>query len=246
MTVSGEFGGSEVSDRPSGALWRVEGGDFIFEAPGVARFSVSGGYVSVDRVPGCPQRKVSQLTGATPRAAAHFQRGHLALHAAAVVPPSATPAGATLVCGVSWAGKSTVAAALAERGWQVLEDDLVPVAHGLSGVPVLAERPEVPVLCAVVLRLSGGTSPSLSRATGAEVFDLLTRSVYQSHVADALLEPSAFGRLISALATNVQVWQLDRPRGVECIEDVADLVARVISLGDDTGGAGVDLTCDDA
>jgi hypothetical protein len=97
-----------------------------------------------------------------------------------------------------------------------------------------------------VLRLSGGAEPSLSRASGAKVFDLLTRSVYQSHVADALLEPASFARLISALATNVQVWQIDRPRGVECIEDVADLVARATGLEDDTGGAGVDLSCDDA
>lgn len=47
------------------------------------------------------------------------QRGVLALHASAVV----TPAGAVLFCGRRQAGKSTLAAALRQRGWPLAGDD---------------------------------------------------------------------------------------------------------------------------
>jgi hypothetical protein len=47
------------------------------------------------------------------------QRGALALHASAV----ATPGGAVLFCGERGAGKSTLAAALHQRGWSLVCDD---------------------------------------------------------------------------------------------------------------------------
>ncbi len=235
-----------MSLQPNGLLWRLDGSRFHMSVPGVADYTVIDGDISAFPAPEAPPDSVAQIAEATPRAAAHFQRGHLALHAAAVVPPNASPAHASVICGMSWTGKSTLAAELAERGWQVLEDDLVPVALGASGLPVLAERPEVPVRWVILLRLPGGSELSVKRATGAKIFDLLTRSVYQSHVADALLEPASFARLVSSLATNVEVWQLDRPRGVDCIEDVADLVARVTAHGDASGGAGADSERNDA
>lgn len=64
------------------------------------------------------------LAAACPRPRPWVQKGGLAVHAAAV----ALPTGAVIIAGMSGAGKSALAAALAQRGFAVLADEVTPVS----------------------------------------------------------------------------------------------------------------------
>lgn len=60
------------------------------------------------------------------------QRGEIPLHAASLVPPGG--GGAVAIVGDKGAGKSTLAAALLERGWTLVNDDLTRIAAVPGGV----------------------------------------------------------------------------------------------------------------
>ena len=91
--------------------------------PGVARYRITGGtLIEVALFPGAEHSLAEFFLMTTPFGALIHQRGELALHASAVVSPLSGKA--LLIAGSSGAGKSTVAAALAARGWTVMNDDV--------------------------------------------------------------------------------------------------------------------------
>jgi len=91
--------------------------------PGVARYRISGGtLIQIALFPGAEPSLAEFFLMATPFGALIHQRGELALHASAVVSPQSGKA--LLIAGISGAGKSTAAAALAQRGWAVINDDV--------------------------------------------------------------------------------------------------------------------------
>jgi hypothetical protein len=109
--------------RP-GALLRV--------MPGLGTFLATGGR----------RLRYAMAAGADPAAAAPllqgplcaaliYQRGEFPLHAATLVPPGGG-AGIALA-GDRGAGKSTLAYALVERGWRLLNDDLSRLVESASG-----------------------------------------------------------------------------------------------------------------
>ena len=107
-----------------GVLWEAESPRFLLTVPEVARYlATDGRSLTVDPDPAADPADVRRFALSTPLAALCLQRGLPVLHAAALVGPS----GATLICGDSAAGKSTLAAALALRGWTLIADDLAPI-----------------------------------------------------------------------------------------------------------------------
>ena len=91
--------------------------------PGVARYRITGGtLIEVALFPGAEPSLAEFLLMTTPFGALIHQRGELALHASAVLSPISGRA--LLIAGVSGAGKSTAAAALAQCGWTVINDDV--------------------------------------------------------------------------------------------------------------------------
>jgi hypothetical protein len=125
-----------------GVLWQAAPGRFLLDVPDVARYLVSdGAVITIDRAPAARDQDVTHFLNMTPLAALLFQRGQLALHAAAVSPPSprqgeegrGDEVGAILIAGDSGAGKSTLLAALLQRGWTMMCDDLAPVQVTESG-----------------------------------------------------------------------------------------------------------------
>jgi hypothetical protein len=100
--------------------------------PGVARYLVTDGRsVTIDAAPGARSTDVLRFLRMTPLAALLYQRGVLALHAAA----AAGPRGAVLLAGDSGSGKSTLLAELLRRRWAMLGDDLSPVGLDRRGDP---------------------------------------------------------------------------------------------------------------
>ena len=103
-------------------LWQARPGVFLMHMDGVARYLVADGRdVCVEPLGGRPADIASFLVGLW--IILLQQRGVTTLHAAAVY----TPGGAVLLLGRSGSGKSSLAAALVERGHALLADDVTGV-----------------------------------------------------------------------------------------------------------------------
>jgi hypothetical protein len=107
--------------------------EFLFILPGVGRFLVRDGReVSVHLEPGAPQDVLGLHLAHAGLAAVLHQRGKLPLHASGVV----VNGGCVAFLGGAYAGKSTIAAALNQRGYAALCDDICAVnyAEGIATV----------------------------------------------------------------------------------------------------------------
>ncbi len=101
---------------------------------GCSRYLVSdGNLVEIEPCGTAAAGEVRRFLRMTPTAALYLQRGIPVLHAAV----AADPAGhAIVLAGNSSVGKSVLLAALVQRGWGLLADDLAPVTLDAAGVPV--------------------------------------------------------------------------------------------------------------
>jgi hypothetical protein len=126
--------GDLVAAPHSGVLWRAAPGRLLLEVPDVARYLVSdGNLVEIEPCGAATAGEVRRFLRMTPTAALYLQRGIPVLHAAV----AADPAGhAIVLAGASSVGKSVLLAALVQRGWGLLTDDLAPVTLDAAGVPV--------------------------------------------------------------------------------------------------------------
>src|SRR5208337_3198059 len=113
----------------SGPSWQIAGESFLLNVPNVARFLLSKG-AAIDFDPASAEAldDVPIFILGTVFGILLHQRGRITLHASAV----RVNGGAVLFCGSSGAGKSTMAAALAQRGYPVASDDICPVSFDHS------------------------------------------------------------------------------------------------------------------
>jgi len=93
-----------------------------------------------------------------------LQRGDLPLHATTLFPPSGR--GAIAFAGPSGIGKSTLAAALMQRGWTLLADDLTRVTNE-HGIPVASPGSQHLKLWRDVCAERGIDTVGLERVTGS-------------------------------------------------------------------------------
>ncbi len=108
-----------------GTVFEVEGSRFLLRVPNGLHVLVEDGTtITVDRPDHLTDDDVALWLLGSAWGALAYQRGHLPLHASAVVLPSGRVSG---FCGPSGAGKSTLAAALAGRGRPVFADDVTTV-----------------------------------------------------------------------------------------------------------------------
>ena len=115
------------------AFWEAQRDTFLMHYEGVARYLVTNGRdVLVERWGGSDE-DVAAVLANTPLTALLQQRGMATLHAAAVQ----TEAGAVLLLGRSGDGKSSLAAALVERGYPLVADDVTAVVLNGSSPTVL-------------------------------------------------------------------------------------------------------------
>lgn len=123
-----------ISPSARGVLWQAATGCFLLEVPKVARYLVENGRsISIDPAPDVPPAMVEHHLGMLPMAALLYQRGMLAIHAAAVT----NDQGVLLLAGDSGSGKSTLLTALLLRDWRMLADDLTIVGLNEQGQPVV-------------------------------------------------------------------------------------------------------------
>ncbi len=127
--------------RLSAPLYEIDPGVILLRIPGVGRFLVEGGRrITVDAAPGVDAASLELYLLGSAMGALCQQRGLLPLHASAVQVGGACVA----FTGHSGAGKSTMAASLAERGYPLVCDDVCVVSAGPGGdVLVSAADPRV-------------------------------------------------------------------------------------------------------
>ena len=113
------------------SLWQARPGAFLMDE-GTVRFLVTGGRDVLIEPLGSDADDVAAFFIGSPFTALLQQRGLFTLHASAV----ATEAGAVVLLGTSGSGKSSLAAALGERGFPLLTDDVTGVALDTDQRPV--------------------------------------------------------------------------------------------------------------
>jgi hypothetical protein len=107
------------------ATYQVAGERFLVLIPGIARFLLMAGReIVIEAEPGAEPGDVAVFVTGTVFGIALHQRGQFVLHASAVRVGSR----AVLFCGASGAGKSTMAATLAAKGYPVIADDICAVS----------------------------------------------------------------------------------------------------------------------
>ncbi len=126
----------ETLPHPSaaGPTWQIAGKQFLLRIPDIARFLLSAG----SEIVVTPESEAATadipifILGTVFGILLH-QREQIVLHASAV----RVGGKAVLFCGASGAGKSTIAAALAQRGHPLVTDDFCTVAASGPGAPVV-------------------------------------------------------------------------------------------------------------
>jgi hypothetical protein len=122
---------------PCGPLIQATTDAALLEVPQLARFLVGGdGAVVVERAAGTTDADLRCCLDEPVAALAAQLRGDLVLRASAV----SIDGRAVAICGAPVAGKSALAAALAQRGHAVLADAVTCIAGGSDGGPALVTR----------------------------------------------------------------------------------------------------------
>jgi hypothetical protein len=122
-----------------GVLWQAAPGRFLLRVAKIAKFLIEAG-CKITVEPSAEATDIARFLRMTPLAALLYQRGTLAMHAAA----AANVRGAILLAGDSCAGKSTLLMALMNRGWKMLADELVAIDFDERGqMRVMPMFPEV-------------------------------------------------------------------------------------------------------
>lgn len=107
-----------------GVLYQAAPAQFLLQMPKIARYWVrNGDEILVTPDPQAQEAEIRIFLLGTVWAALLHQRGLLVLHASGI----ATPEGAVIFIGRSSAGKSSLAAAFYQRGYQILGDDTIAV-----------------------------------------------------------------------------------------------------------------------
>ena len=121
-----------LTRKKPGRQWEAAPGMFVMNVDGEARYLVTGGRdILVEPRGGSDSDFAASLTGSVFTALLQ-QRGVMTFHASAIE----TRAGAVLFAGPSGIGKSSLAAALVERGHTMLTDDVTGVVLDAAGHPV--------------------------------------------------------------------------------------------------------------
>jgi HPr Serine kinase C-terminal domain len=112
---------------------QMAGKQFLFHIPNVARFLLSDGReIAFEVEPDCDDGDIPIFLIGTVFGILLHQREHIVLHASAV----RVNGKAVLFCGQSGEGKSTLAAALTQRGYPLITDDLCVITVTGTGAPM--------------------------------------------------------------------------------------------------------------
>lgn len=257
-TVATELDGATAH----GVLWQAANGRFLLNMPGIARYLVENGRtVAIEPSIEADSAAVNRIFRMAPLAALLYQRGILALHAAAVTNGKYT----VMLAGDSGSGKSALLTILLQRGWTMLADELAAVAlHDQGSSIVYPTFPDIALWPDAIKHLNisenrlqyldsnrrimslpdqfsvkphplrrifrlGVHSKNdivMTKIEGAARFQVLGTIMYNSHIADALLDRITYLQCATTIAQSVVMSHLYRPRGQWAVTELADLIEK--------------------
>lgn len=104
---------------------QAQPGEYLLKLPNIARFWVQNGdHITIEPAAGCTEDTIRLFLLGSALGALLHQRGQVILHGSAVT----TERGAVVFVGPSGVGKSTLAAALHQRGYRALADDVCSIS----------------------------------------------------------------------------------------------------------------------
>jgi hypothetical protein len=239
-----------------GVLWQAAYGRFLLDVPDMSRYLVEDGRrIAIDSSPSASEVDVQRFLRMTPLAALFFQQGVLAIHAAAVVNDNgaviiagdsgsgkSTLAAVMLKRGWRILSDDITAIDLNDKGMPIVLPlfpeiilwsdamERLGIEHNGKGRNVLSVEDRFVAstqpLKAIFRMTVHKNELECSAAEGTKVFSTLTSTSYNSRVADALFDRAIFMRLATAIAGTVPVYNIKRPRGRWCMDELADLVER--------------------
>lgn len=234
-------------------IYRFEGEDLCFAAPGIAEYRCRADRIDVMPHPDAGETDVTEMLIATALPALLWRRGGFVLHAAAARLPG--HAGALAIAGPSGIGKSTVLAGLADAGASVLADDtllLDPRCGEGAGLPggyfvtregkvrrfQPARQPLVRARIAAILILSRGdpgVAATLTRVAPVEAVARLLANRHRPRVPDLLGRNAATLADSALLAGSIPIYAWRRPAGVHALA-AAEWAALARCAGDKGAG----------
>lgn len=230
--------------------WRREGDRLVFSWEPAGRIMVEGGNsIVVDAPPEADPRAIALFINGPGLNAVVRQRGMVMLHASGV----AIDGGCVAIVGASGMGKSTLAAALAERGFSLVADDgivydngLIMPAYpgirlwsssrtslGLVGEPLLtgADKHVVhtphfqaePLPLRVLLLLAHGDRIRLESVEGSRAPLELIANSSRA-IPLAGIDPAGQLRASSRIVATSRIFRLTRPRDIGLLGSLCDQV----------------------
>ena len=142
--------------------WESVPGAFLMTVPNVARYLVSDGRDILVEPLGGSWPMVAAFLASTPFGALLKQRGLTTLHASAVE----AQGGAALFTGVSGAGKSSLLAALVQRGCAMVSDDIAALRAAADGRFMAWPAGPAARMCGDALQALGWRLGGLRKAPG--------------------------------------------------------------------------------
>jgi hypothetical protein len=135
------------------AFYEISAKQFLMKIDQVARYLVCGGNeITVEPHPSAAAKDVRLFLLGSAMGALLFQRGVWPLHGSAI----AMQKGAVLFVGVRGIGKSTLASAFQQRGFQMITDDVCAITVGGDGtVQVWPAYPRTKLRADSVVKLGG-------------------------------------------------------------------------------------------
>jgi hypothetical protein len=122
------------SPSHAGPTWQIAGNRFLLRVPNVARFLLTEGReIAFEPEPEADESDIPIFIVGSAFGILLHQREQVVLHASAV----RVNGRAVLFCGSSGMGKSTLAAALAQRGYPLMTDDVCAVTVKADGTPTV-------------------------------------------------------------------------------------------------------------
>jgi hypothetical protein len=110
--------------------------EYLFNYPGVLRLYVERDKrIVVERLADCDPVRLWTIVLGIGASVTGFRRGYIPLHASSIV----TAKGCIAFAGQTGAGKSTIAASLVKRGFELFADDLCLVQWDAAGRPIIGQ-----------------------------------------------------------------------------------------------------------
>jgi len=212
--------------QQQGDCYQVNAEAFFLKLNAIAKYLVTAGeQIIIEPAPGVQDGEVRLFLLGSAFAALLQQRGLLVLHGCAVEVKD----GAAVIVGPSGGGKSTLAAALHQRGYWIMADDVSVISFSAAGIPLIISAYPQLKLWADAMKLVGKTPGDLPRVRAEmEKYALPLGEGFARH-------PAPLQRVYELTVSNSPAFGLTSLQGIDKLAVLIDHTYRLQFLSGASG-----------